>query len=87
MGDLNVRLRWGTPDELRRVSLMQFGYNLYRVSLPYASAQGWGISNTPPMAALLSLTANSPAVAKRVNRTPITPVRCSRFSPSSPSAG
>ena len=36
MGDLNLKFRWGTPDNLRRLGLMQFGFNLYRVEMNYA---------------------------------------------------
>ncbi|MEI8194649.1 MAG: hypothetical protein WCI73_01940 [Phycisphaerae bacterium] len=75
MGDLNVRLRWGTPDDLRRLTLMQFGYDLYRVSQPYAAAHSWGVSNPPPLVTLLNLVSNAPAIAKRVNRRPITPMQ------------
>ena len=73
MGDMNVRLRWGTPDDLRRLTLMQFGYDLYRVAQPYAASMGWNISNPPPLNTLLNLTTNFPARAKRINSRPITP--------------
>ncbi len=73
MGDLNLKLRWGTPDELRRLGLMQFGYNLYRVTRSYALSQGWNAANPPPISSLTDLVVTQPAVAKRVNRVPITP--------------
>src|SRR5262245_720756 len=31
-GDLNIKLRWATPDALREVGLLQHGYNLYRMT-------------------------------------------------------
>lgn len=73
MGDLNIKLRWGTPDELRRLGLMQFGYNLYRVQRSFAASQGWSAAVRPPLSALLSLSSNNPAAVKRVNRVPIVP--------------
>ena len=73
MGDLNVKMRWGTPDELRRLGLMQFGYNLYRVERGFATAQGWSAAIRPPLPALLALTTNNPAAVRRVNRVPIVP--------------
>ena len=73
MGDLNLKLRWGTPDDLRRLGLMQFGYNLYRVPKGYANSQGWNAATPPPISTLTSLVLTNPALAKRVNRVPITP--------------
>jgi hypothetical protein len=73
MGDLNLKFRWGTPDNLRRLGLMQFGFNLYRVEMNYANSQGWNASTPPPDGALLALAATNPADAKRVNTVPITP--------------
>ena len=75
MGDLNLKLRWGTPDNLRRLALMQFGYDIFRVSKAYADEQGWNTVVLPPLGTLLTLTSNSPAVARHVNRVPITPSR------------
>lgn len=71
-GDLNVKLRWGTPDDLRRLSLMQFGFNLFRVTKAYAEAHNWHLA-PPPLAALTNLVTTQPATAKRVNRIPILP--------------
>jgi hypothetical protein len=73
MGDLNVRLRWGTPDELRRLGLMQFGYNLYRVPRAFAVAQGWSAATPPSLGQLTNLAATMSNVVRRVNRAPITP--------------
>jgi hypothetical protein len=73
MGDLNIKFRWGTPDNLRRLGLMQFGYNLYRIANGYATAHGWNVGNPPPLQVLSDLVNTNPAVAKRVNRVPITP--------------
>ena len=72
-GDLNLTFRWGTPDNLRRLGLMQFGYNLYRVASGYAASHGWTVINPPPLPTLAGLVATNPAAAKRVNPVPITP--------------
>lgn len=73
MGDLNIKLRWGAPDGLRRLGLMQFGYNLYRITRSYAAGQGWNVANPPPLSILSNIVVAQPAVAKRINRVPITP--------------
>jgi hypothetical protein len=62
---LRVRLRWGTPDALRRVSLLQFGFNVWRI--PLAAAQAGGFDVTPP--ALPQLYSNTNFV--RVNMLPV----------------
>jgi hypothetical protein len=61
---LRIRLRWGTPDELRRLSLLQFGFNVWRIAL--ADAQAGHYDVTPPAPADLS----KPAF-KRVNSFPV----------------
>ncbi len=48
---LVIRLRWGTPPELRRLSLLGFGYNLWRI--PLAAALAGGYDTTPPTIAQL----------------------------------
>ena len=40
-GNLNVPLRWSTPDDLRERAFFQFGYDLYRVSADLATDRGW----------------------------------------------
>ncbi len=60
-GDLNVKLRWATSDALRRLTLLNHGFNVYRVTRAHAQAQGW--HTTPPTAAALRQAAGShPAV-------------------------
>jgi hypothetical protein len=73
MGDLNLKFRWGTPDNLRRLGLMQFGYNLYRVARDFAASNGWNAVTPPPDPVLASVIATNPWAAKRINRVPITP--------------
>ncbi len=37
-GHLNAQLRWGVPDALRRLSLLQHGYNVWRVREDFPTA-------------------------------------------------
>jgi hypothetical protein len=53
---LLIRLRWGTPPELRRLSLLQFGYNVWRV--PKAAAEAGNFYVTPPTPAQLHSNTN-----------------------------
>ena len=43
---LRIRLRWGTPPELRRLALMSYGFNVWRI--PKAVATSLGLDVTPP---------------------------------------
>ena len=69
MGDLNIKLRWATPDALREVGLLQHGYNLYRIPKDLAEAAGYHMN--PPLRDLLPDLVSG-GIAKRVNGTPIT---------------
>ena len=71
LGHLNARLRWGVPDDLRRTSLLQYGYNVYRVNKDYAEENGW--HNTPPDQGLLSEAALDADKVRLVNRAPVLP--------------
>lgn len=62
---LRVRLRWGEPDALRRLSLLQFGYNVWRI--PLAAAQAGNFDTTPPT--LNQLYSNNNFI--RVNSLPV----------------
>ncbi len=53
---LRIRLRWGTPDALRRLSLLQFGFNVRRI--PSAAAQAGGFNVTPPTISQLQSNPN-----------------------------
>jgi len=44
---LRVRLRWGAPTILRRLSPLQFGYNVWRT--PRANAEAHGFDVNPPL--------------------------------------
>jgi hypothetical protein len=68
-GDLNIKLRWVTPDNLREVGLLQHGYNVYRMSKQFAQQNNF--HNVPPNATQLkSLVATGNA--KKINETPVT---------------
>jgi hypothetical protein len=51
-GDLNVALRWATPNNLRDLSPLHYGYDVYRVPLAQATAHGW-IASPPATTAML----------------------------------
>ncbi|HWY75266.1 MAG TPA: hypothetical protein VN281_06595 [Verrucomicrobiae bacterium] len=53
---LLIRLRWGTPDELRRLSLLYFGFDVWRI--PLVAAQAGGYDTTPPQPNDLATNAN-----------------------------
>jgi hypothetical protein len=53
---LLIRLRWGTPIELRRLSLLNYGYNLWRI--PRAEAEAANFHLTPPTPAQLRSNPN-----------------------------
>jgi hypothetical protein len=53
---LRIRLRWGTPDALRRLSLLQYGFNVWRI--PLAAALGGNYNVTPPTPAQLHAGGN-----------------------------
>jgi hypothetical protein len=67
-GDLNVRLRWGTTDELRRLSLLNYGFNVYRMGKTYAEANNY--HTTPPSAAVLATLLGNPNV-RQLNNNPV----------------
>lgn len=67
-GHLNARLRWSVPDPLRRLSLLQYGYNVYRV--PRDMAEGRLDTGSPERQALLDLVEDEEQ-AVQVNRLPV----------------
>ncbi len=71
-GDVNVKLRWATPDPLRRLGLLHYGFNIWRVTRAYAEAptNNWHV--TPPASALLATRAlQNPNHVKRCNNLPV----------------
>ncbi len=72
MGDINVKLRWATPDPLRRLGLLQYGFNVWRVSRAYAEAATNRWDLTPPSPDTLTTRAlSAPQHVKRCNNLPI----------------
>ncbi|RKX38030.1 MAG: hypothetical protein DRP64_16410, partial [Verrucomicrobia bacterium] len=68
-GNLNIRLRWDVPDDLKRLSLLQFGYNLYRMTQAFAEEKGYD-GSPPSNTVITNLVVTSQDVVK-VNRAPI----------------
>jgi hypothetical protein len=73
-GNLNVSLRWGTPNALRDLTPLHYGYDMYRVPLAVATSRGW--LATPP-ATTAQLVAE-PQTSK-VNRLAVLPPRMLTF--------
>lgn len=71
--DLAIPLRWDTPVPLRRLSLAQHGFNVWRVTRSYAEANNW--NNVPPPAAALRGLAQPGGPVSRVNTAPVLPSR------------
>ena len=51
--NLRIRLRWGTPPELRRLGLLAFGFNVWRIPVTNAIASGYN-TNPPTITQLYS---------------------------------
>ncbi len=68
-GDLNVRLRWATPDDLRRLGLLNYGFNVYRMTKTYAEAHGY--HTTPPAPAILIGLLTATTEVKQLNELPV----------------
>lgn len=68
-GDLNVKLRWATPNSLRRLSPLHFGYNVIRMTRGYAESQNLHI--TPPSPEQLKEMLGSVPEVVEVNRVPV----------------
>lgn len=69
MGDLNIKLRWATSADLRRLTLLNHGFNVFRVAR--APAEAWGFHVTPPEGAALAALAFSDPAVKRVHDLPV----------------
>ena len=61
---LLIKLRWGTPDALRRLSLLSYGFNVWRI--PRAAGESGNFHVVPPT---LNQLYSNPAF-KRVNQAP-----------------
>lgn len=69
--DLLARLRWATPDPLRRLAPAQMGFNVYRIPTPIATTLGF--TTNPPGAGVLATLAREAAGVERVNQQPVVP--------------
>lgn len=69
-GNLNLPLRWATPDSLRERSFFQFGYDVYRVDLSLATSKNWHNSQ-PNRNDFLQTLKNNPQDVQRINSLPI----------------
>jgi hypothetical protein len=67
---LVIGLRWGVTDAYKRVSLLGFGFNVYRMTRTFAESHGYHTS-PPARADLPGLLATYPALVKRANRLPV----------------
>jgi len=71
-GDINVKLRWATPDSLRRLGILQYGFNVWRVTKIYAEAPTNRWDLTPPSPQTLAARALTvPQHVKRCNNLPV----------------
>lgn len=68
-GHLNAQLRWSVPDPLRRLSLLQHGYNVWRVREDFAKPRGWNLN--PPTPDALNSSARQTSAVRRLNRLPL----------------
>lgn len=71
-GNLNVPLRWASPDGLRERAFIRFGYDLFRVDADLALDAGWDES-APAREKFFSLRDDRPGDIVRVNDLPILP--------------
>lgn len=68
-GDLNIKLRWTTPDALREVGLLQHGFNVYRMTKQFTESNNF--HNDPFDREIIPALLSSGFVRK-VNDTPVT---------------
>ncbi|MDF3128319.1 hypothetical protein P0Y35_03835 [Kiritimatiellaeota bacterium B1221] len=68
--NLNTRFRWEEPDSLKRLSLLQFGFDIYRMTDVFAEAQGYADTPADPDA-IAALLLNHPDDVVKVNRYPV----------------
>lgn len=70
-GHLNVKLRWATSPEFRRLSLLGYGFNLYRVDRAFAEAPANKFHLNPPSPGILHTLAGLGPQVELVNHVPI----------------
>ena len=70
-GHLNVKLRWATSPELRRLSLLSYGFNVYRVPKFVADSNpGLFLAGVPNRLQFLAQVKTNPAIG-RVTQLPV----------------
>lgn len=72
-GDLNVKLRWSTAAPLRRLALLNYGFNVYRMTKIFTEGDGYHI--TPPSATKLSQLLIAEDEVIQVNTLPVLKTR------------
>jgi hypothetical protein len=70
-GDLVIKLRWATPNDLREVGLLQHGFNLYRMTRSFAEMNNYHMI-IPTPAQLRNALLSAPNAVRLINETPIT---------------
>jgi len=71
-GHLNAKLRWAVAPALKELSLLHYGFNVYRLNQAFAVSNNYHLQNSPlTTALLLSHAANDPTQVKRLNRIPV----------------
>ena len=68
-GDLNVKLRWATSAPLRRLALLNYGFNVFRMTKTYAEDQGYHLA--PPLASVMPQLVQTQEAVRQVNHLPI----------------
>ena len=68
-GDLNVKLRWATSPPLRRLALLNYGFNVFRMAKAFAEDQGYHLS--PPTATTMTQLVQTQEAVHQVNNLPI----------------
>ncbi len=71
-GNLNVPLRWATPDALRERAFLRFGYDLFRVDADLARDAGWD-KTAPDRDTFFAVRDDRPGAIVRVNDLPVLP--------------
>jgi len=68
-GHLNIRFRWDISPDLKRLSILQFGFNIYRMTELFAEDEGYNIN--PPDSGNIAELVESNAEVVKINRKPI----------------
>jgi hypothetical protein len=72
-GHLNAKLRWAVGPALKQLSLLNYGFNVYRLNQTFAEAHNYHLANNSPLTTdlLLGHAVNAPTQVKRLNRIPV----------------